>query len=345
MSEPSGRQRRVSSSDVAREAGVSRTTVSFVLNDSPGQRIPHATRTRVLDAAQRLGYTPSAEAKALASGHSAVVICLLPAWPVGGPISLFLSTLSAHLSEAGYTMLSHHRGVAEPALSGLISSITPAVVLAIADMSADEVDQAHRRGIKLMRWSGNVPGLPDVSGLRQEAIGRTLAGTLVDLGHERIGYVATSDDRFAWFSEPRLAGCQQLLSERGLAEAVTAPADRIGQTLDLWLRDGVTAIAAYNDEVAFHTLLEVKRRGLDVPGDVAIMGVDNLFVAAVNDPGLTSIDFELSGEARVVAAKLVAVATGAPQPPALDSSASMRVVFRDSTGHPGPQASENPSSP
>lgn len=336
MSETPARQRRVSSSDVAREAGVSRTTVSFVLNDSPGQRIPHATRERVLDAAHRLGYTPSAEAKALASGHSAVVICLLPAWPVGGPISLFMTTLSACLSEAGYTMLSHHRGPAEPALSRLISSITPAVVLAIADMSSEEVDEAHRRGLKLMRWSGNVAGLPDISGLRQEDIGRTLAETLTDLGHERLGYVATSDDRFAWFSEPRLLGCQQLLSERGLPEAVAVPADRIGLTLETWIGAGVTAIAAYNDEVAFHTLLEAKRLGITVPDDVAIMGVDNVFIAAANDPGLTSIDFDLAGEARVVASKLVEVATGVPRPPDPESSPSMRVIFRGSTGSPSP---------
>src|SRR4051794_41190218 len=78
-----GRTRRITSADVAREAGVSRTTVSYVLNETPHQKIPDATRQRVLDAVARLEYAPSAAARALQSGRSDVVLCLLPDWPIG----------------------------------------------------------------------------------------------------------------------------------------------------------------------------------------------------------------------------------------------------------------------
>src|SRR4051812_43365688 len=78
-----GRPRRATSADVAREAGVSRATVSYVLNDTPHQKIPEATRRRVLEAAARLGYAPSAAARTLRTGRSDVVLGMLPDWPIG----------------------------------------------------------------------------------------------------------------------------------------------------------------------------------------------------------------------------------------------------------------------
>ena len=72
------RPRRPTGADVARRAGLSRATVSYVLNDTPHQAIPEPTRQRVLAAAAELGYTPSAAGRALRSGHSEVVLLLLP---------------------------------------------------------------------------------------------------------------------------------------------------------------------------------------------------------------------------------------------------------------------------
>src|SRR5699024_8468011 len=85
--------RRVTSADVARLAGVSRATVSYVLNDTPGHRITADTRARVADAAARLGYAPSAAARTLRSGRSEVVLCLLPDWPIGPEVGAMLGHL------------------------------------------------------------------------------------------------------------------------------------------------------------------------------------------------------------------------------------------------------------
>src|SRR4051794_28173 len=71
--------KRATAADVARAAGVSRTTVSYVLNDTPHQQIPEATRHRVLEAAERLSYSPSAAARALVRGRSDVILFVFPA--------------------------------------------------------------------------------------------------------------------------------------------------------------------------------------------------------------------------------------------------------------------------
>src|SRR3954470_23628440 len=104
-----GRLRRITSADVAREAGVSRTTVSYVLNETPHQKIPDATRQRVLDAVARLEYAPSAAARALQSGRSDVVLCLLPDWPIGPTVGALLEYLSAALAEQRLTFVAHAR--------------------------------------------------------------------------------------------------------------------------------------------------------------------------------------------------------------------------------------------
>src|ERR1700712_4591685 len=105
--------RRVSSQDVAEAAGVSRTTVSFVLNDRPNVSIPETTRKRIWEAADRLGYTPSPEARALKLGRSEIVLCLLPDWPITGPVGIFLELMSAELAARGLTMLSHQRSAGD----------------------------------------------------------------------------------------------------------------------------------------------------------------------------------------------------------------------------------------
>src|SRR5215218_9071233 len=101
MPEPDSR--RVTSADVARMAGVSRATVSYVLNDTPHQTISAHTRDRVLHAAAVLGYAPSAAARTLRTGRSDVVLCLLPDWPIGPEVGSMLGNLSTALARSGLT--------------------------------------------------------------------------------------------------------------------------------------------------------------------------------------------------------------------------------------------------
>src|SRR5918994_604347 len=102
-----GAWRRPTSEDVAREAGVSRATVSYVLNRVEHERVSPATRARVLAAAERLGYVPNAAAAALRGGRTSLVLVGIPAWPLGPPLAAAISVLVAELERLGYTSLVH----------------------------------------------------------------------------------------------------------------------------------------------------------------------------------------------------------------------------------------------
>src|SRR5205085_11627680 len=131
--------RRATSADVARAAGVSRTTVSYVLNNTAHQKIPEDTRQRVLDAAARLAYAPSAAARALRTGRTDTVLCLLPDWPISPAIGALLQNLSTALANCGLLLVVHPRSRDARPISDVWKAITPAAVLAFEDLDRDEI--------------------------------------------------------------------------------------------------------------------------------------------------------------------------------------------------------------
>jgi DNA-binding LacI/PurR family transcriptional regulator len=141
---------RVTSADVARLAGVSRATVSYVLNDTPRQSISADTRTRVLDAAAQLGYAPSAAARALRTGRSDVVLCLLPDWPIGSEVGALLGCLSTALAREGLTFVVHPGNREDRPISEIWKALTPAAVIAFDDFSEAEMTAMRAAGVALV---------------------------------------------------------------------------------------------------------------------------------------------------------------------------------------------------
>src|SRR5690606_20782706 len=144
--------KRVTAADVARSLGLSRATVGFVLNDTPGQTISEATRERVLAEAARLGYRPHSAARALASGRSHIVLLLLPDWPMDHAMRAHLDEASLVLDQAGYSLVTttpHPGGQAVP----LWESLDPDVVVSLAP-----VPDAQFAGIAATRARTIIPG-------------------------------------------------------------------------------------------------------------------------------------------------------------------------------------------
>lgn len=99
--------RRVTSADVASASGVSRTTVSYVLNARTDVRIPEETRSRVLAVAEELGYTPSAAARALRTGSNRLVLLMVPDWAASPGFTRFTRLLTAEMAAKDLTLITH----------------------------------------------------------------------------------------------------------------------------------------------------------------------------------------------------------------------------------------------
>jgi DNA-binding LacI/PurR family transcriptional regulator len=306
--------RRATSADVAREAGVSRATVSYVLNDTPHQKIPQATRQRVLDAADRLGYTPSAAARVLRSGRSDVVLLLLPDWPIGPSVGELLQELSARLAAAGLTFVAHPRGPGARPVGEVWKAITPAAVVAFDGVDEHEAAALRAAGI------GLVVGLLDRSGRRgfelevpQQRLGRLQVEHLAATGHRRIGYAWPADTRVETFARARLEGVRHACADLGLdePEVRTVPLDAAvaAEVVRAWRtsQPPVSGVCAYNDDVALALLAGARGCHVAVPGDLAVIGVDDVPAAALVEPPLTTVVADQRSTARHLAASIVAV--------------------------------------
>jgi DNA-binding LacI/PurR family transcriptional regulator len=331
-----GAGRRVTSGDVARAAGVSRATVSYVLNDVPHQKIPEATRRRILDAAARLGYTPSAAARALRSGRSDVVLCLLPDWPIGPTVGELLVSLSSAFAAAGLTLVAHPRVHGDRPVSDLWKAITPAAVIAWEDIPDDEAAAMRSTGVELavalLSRSGR--GRREV-GVPQQRAGRLQVEHLAAQGHRRLGYALPDDDRVVGFARPRLDGVRQACAELGLDEPVVRmvglDGDAAARAVDVWrgVDPAVTAVCAYNDDIALAVLAGLRLRGLSAPADLAVIGVDDVPVAKLAAPPLTTVKTDLHAVADHLARTIVAALAGQPAPRRPGSDV-VHLVVRDS---------------
>lgn len=326
-----GATRRVTSADVARLAGVSRATVSYVLNDTPHQTISAGTRGRVLDAAASLGYAPSAAARALRTGRSDVVLCLLPDWPIGPEVGHLLASLSTALARHGLTFVAHPGSREDRPISEIWKAITPAAVLAFTGFSDEEIGAMRSAGVALVvallgrnRRELEVP---------QHKVGRLQAEHLIGSGHTRLGYAFPDDDRVRIFAEPRLAGTRAACAAAGLAAPLvrTVPLEAAGASAAVreWAAAGVSAVCAYNDEVAMAVLAGLRLDGLTAPAGLAVIGVDDIPAARLADPPLTTVTTDQAAVARHLAISVVAAIHGRPEPPPL-SAEVVRVVGRAS---------------
>ncbi|MFC8380877.1 LacI family DNA-binding transcriptional regulator [Nocardia sp. NPDC057272] len=325
---------RVTSLDVAREAGVSQTTVSFVLNGKNEFGISETTRRLVLETAQRLGYAPSAVARALRSGRSQVVVFLLTDAPVTEPFGRFKREVTAAVQAQGLTCVFLELSGLAGGVSAVCQHLDPAIVVSTTVLAEVDKQALVRSGVPVI---DGVLGSEDasVAGLDQREIGRMQVRHLADRGHRVIGFAAVDAPQDQPFCLPRLEGAREQCLLLGLAEPVVA---RMDYSLDgavgalvRWGGNGVSAVAAFNDVVAVAVLGACRMRGLDVPGDLAIIGVDNDSVGRLTVPTLTTIGIDLTVPAQSLARALVDVAEGNAARSSAVAAQALTVIHRASS--------------
>jgi len=319
--------KRITSTDVARAAGVSQTTVSFVLNDKAGHSIPEATRLRILEAARRLDYRPHASARALAAGRSDVVLLSVPDLPIGGAISRFVEELATALAGHGLTLVTHLAGAHGRPLADVCAAVNASAVIGFTSFDDDTVQALYRVGADVVLPS-RVP-----HSAASHPVGRLQAEHLIGRGHRRIGYAMPAHPGLREMAEDRLEGAAAACAAAGIDPPVV-----LGMGLEIadaasavgeWTRQSVTGVCAFNDETAIAVLAGLRERGLTAPADLAVIGVDDIPTARLTAPPLTTVGFDLrqAGRGR---AELIMAGLAGREPHPVVAQEDWKVMQRSS---------------
>jgi DNA-binding LacI/PurR family transcriptional regulator len=289
--------KRVTSRDVAEKAGVSRATVSYVLNDVQDQRISAETRARVRDAARRLGYTPDPAARALRGGTTDLVLVANPPWMLSPPVAAGVTAAAGQLEDRGYTpLLAIGRAATGEQLVRACQRVHPRGLIAPGA-------ELTPRVLRLIRASGTQAVLA-IAGRRHKQVptmvvdqglfGRLALEYLRDHGHRRVLAVAPdSPPAERAIAEDRLAGAQQVAASDGirLSEAPAGTDNTLSEAIAKAFAgtDLPTAVYAYNDEYAMAAIRALTDQNLRVPDDVAVIGCDDVPAAQYLRPSLTTV--------------------------------------------------------
>jgi DNA-binding LacI/PurR family transcriptional regulator len=289
-------RRRVTALDVARAAGVSKTTVSYVLNDTPRQSIPHETRQRVLDAVNRLNYTPLSAARALRRGHNDTVLLVMPDWPLGRVLALILDSLATELEQRGLSLLIRRQRPGQP-LAAMWRELAPAAIVALGDLDEEDQRAICDAGMFVATALLTSPPSPqNTVVIPQALIGAVQTQHLVSRGHRHLGYAGPGEARFRAFRDLRVEGARQTCHELGLPELdvldMEPTLEGAVAALQHWRSrtPRVSGILAYNDEFGGALLAGLRELDLSAPDDFAIIGVDNEPLTRFTSPALTTVD-------------------------------------------------------
>ncbi|MET9323907.1 LacI family DNA-binding transcriptional regulator [Streptomyces sp. NPDC003038] len=323
MSSPSRVPASITSADVARLAGVSRATVSFVLNDTQGHRVSESTRARVLDAAKQLGYVPHAAARSLRAGRSNLVLMPASVSAIGRLVSDWVDDLHSELDRHGYTAVLHAGRFADPLDAARAwAELRPAAVVALDGdrFTTQAADVLRRAGVRgLLAFAAHpLKGVHTV-GFDHAHIGATAAEHLIARGRTRIGVVMPRERGLATLAEPRLAGAQSVAARQLATVTPVELAYTRESAIALarrWPSLGLDAVFAYNDEYAALLLHALRAEGIVVPDDVALVGSDDLVLSALQEPALTTVRLDLPSAVRVADAvhELIETGTASPVP-------------------------------
>lgn len=266
--------------DVAAAAGVSTATVSYVLNDTPGQTITEATRLRVQRAVAELGYTPHGVARTLRSGRSRIVLLHIGSLVTGNSLDSVVTGMTEELRKHGHVLLvsTDSGGIDD----SVLAAVSPRAVLDLTKVATGTEEDDPVSGVT----DGYHVGLAfhTITQLRY----------LAERGHRHIAFVLPAEGAGA-VGHARISHAEQAAAQLGLTLEVvhlhTAADGRGDPEVVRHLVEGtdVTAVAAFDDDVALAVLAAMRRTGHRVPDDLAVIGFDEGRHAALWEPALTTV--------------------------------------------------------
>jgi Transcriptional regulators len=305
--------------EIARQARVHQSTASYVLNGGTGgsTRVSDETRQRVLDVARRLGYTANRAAQQLRTRRSQVIGLLVG--ELENPFfARLVSLCTAELEKAGFESVLAMRRQDEVSDLHLLKTLASRQVdgLLIWSESVTEIREwlesaPHAPNAVILGY--RVAGCDSVEAALDDGV-RAALRHLLDQGFRRIGYLApaSSLDRQG---DPRHGIYQEVMAAANLAprvygyegaahlpESARLRAEEIARERPAERPD---ALLCHNDMTAIGALMGLRRRGLRVPYDMALVGCDDLPLAAQMDVPLTSIAYPLEEMCRTAVTLLL----------------------------------------
>ena len=332
--------------DVAARAGVGASTVSRVLNDHP--RVSAATRARVLDAINALDYRPNPLAQGLSRGRCQTLGAVVPFFTHASAVERLRGVVSG-LDGSRYDLVLFN--VESPLhRDEHLASLTRRdradglLVVSLPPPPA-EMDRLGNAGVPIVLLDAVFPGLPavvtdDVDG------GRLATRHLLSLGHERIAFLGDDPENPFGFtsSADRERGYRQSLVEAGVAvrEDLVRHGPHVRDVarwmttrlLELGPDDRPTAIFAASDTQALGVLETARAAGVDVPGELSVVGFDDIEVSGY--AGLTTVRQPLVESGRKAVALLLQAVAGDHPPAAAVHQLDLELVVRSTTGPPPP---------
>lgn len=304
---------RVTAKDVARASGVSQTAVSFVLNGTAGHVSPE-TRDRVLQAASALGYVPNGSAQALRKGASRTVLLNVEGIPTGSSLGSYIRGLDAELASHNHVLLVLHGHLSSQALSDVAQAVSARAVIDLGDAGrADAVAADSPASVAAFSAQADVP-----------------VRYLVERGHRHIATVLPDTPELQALAGLRDRLMRQAAQAAGLASCLTlvlpGSLDAAEQRLRSFRADHpeVTAVAAYNDDVALVLLAAMRETGLRAPADLAVIGFDDTPHGALFSPALTTVHVDAEALGRIAARYALGLPAGDATPD------QARVIVRQS---------------
>ena len=294
------RSKRPSMYDVAKMAGVSQTTVSFVVNETPNTNIPDETRERIWAAVRELGWRPNAMARGLSLRRSQTI----------GFISdeIATSTHAGKIIQGAQDAAWAHDYMLLVINTGGDARLEHAAIEMMLERQVEGLIYAtmYHRPVSLAPLGGQVPlvlldcfvpdgSLPSVVPDEVQG-GRAATEALLAAGHRRVAFINTSDPIPA--TAGRLEGYRQALAAAGihfdpaLVRSARSAAESYRCALELLqLPARPTAIFCFKDEMAMGAYDAIRQLGLRIPADVAVVGFDNMDVIAANlHPALSTVE-------------------------------------------------------
>ncbi len=327
--------------DVAKLAGVSTATVSRCLNDP--ERVVEATRQRVLSAVDRLGYTPNFAARVMAAKRSWTIGAIIPTME-NAIFARGLQAFQEELHQRGYTLLvsssAYDPDLEAEQIRTLVARGADGVLLIGHDRSPKIYKDLARRNIPVMiAWSFLAEAQIASVGFDNRAAMAELVKRVIGLGHQRIGVISgvtAGNDR----ARLRVEGIRDAVRHSGLSPSnltiletpyqIENGAEAFSRLMSKNTRP--TAILCGNDVLAVGALHRAREMGLKVPKDVSVTGFDDIELAHVATPALTTVHVPHREMGRRAAVALVDMLES--RTPGTGIRLATHIVERQSLGPP-----------